>query len=104
MRTVARIRSVARAKNPRFKPLLQMARKIDFVSQNSHDQNVTIFDQIDDVVFGMMVDAHWRIVFAAFSRNIRICRNNVDSLAETRLIPIGLISAEVFETVENSCR
>ena len=77
-----------------------MPRQIHFVPQHPNDHDVGVIDQIDDVVLGVMVDAHRRIVLAAFGRDLRIRCNDVDRLTQTSFITVGLVAAEILESIE----
>lgn len=78
----------------------EMLGQIDTVAQKANNQNETIFNAIDDVMLGVVVDTHRRIVLEPFCRETGIVGNNLDRVPPALLIPIRLRVAEIHDPVE----
>ena len=60
---------------------------------------MSVFDQVDNLVLGVMMHTNRRINFHALGRKAWIVRDNIDDLAQALRVVIRLLAAEIHKTV-----
>jgi hypothetical protein len=79
---------------------VQVARQVRLVAKNANDQDIIVFDPVDDVMTGVVMNAHGRLILDPFRCETWVVCEKANDVPQVLLVPVGLGLPEIQEAVE----